>query len=50
VLSLGADKAPNLIALHTPDANLAHVLVMVFGTCLAQINEELGHRIYGDIR
>jgi hypothetical protein len=45
-----ANKTPDFVTLQTANAHLAPLLVMVFGTRLAQINEELAHRVYGDIR
>jgi hypothetical protein len=36
--------------LQAAHANIANILMMAFGTRFAQINEELGHRVYGDIR
>jgi hypothetical protein len=49
VLLFSADKAPNFVALHPANSNVANILVVVLGAPFAKLNEEFCHSVNGNV-
>jgi hypothetical protein len=45
-----AYERPNFVALQTPHAHVADVLMVVFGARFAKFNEKFGHSVNGNVR
>ena len=48
VLFLGVTETPNFIALDSFTGKVSEHFILILGACVAQINQEVGHRVLGN--